>query len=81
MSLQPVSWDQQLIEKYNHAGPRYTSYPTAFEFSDNYVKQTSSVRLHVILNVRYRSTFTSRSAISSATSAAATKSSAQAAQS
>ena len=36
MSLQPVSWDQRLIEKYNYAGPRYTSYPTALEFSEAY---------------------------------------------
>ncbi len=31
MFLQPVSWGQQLIEKYNYAGPRYSSYPTALE--------------------------------------------------
>lgn len=36
MSLQPVSWDQRLIEKYNYAGPRYTSYPTALEFSPDF---------------------------------------------
>ena len=34
-SLQ-IDWDQALIEKYNYAGPRYTSYPTALEFSEQY---------------------------------------------
>lgn len=29
-------WDQQLIAKYDVAGPRYTSYPTAPQFDDNY---------------------------------------------
>lgn len=33
LSSQP-EWDQRRIEKYNGAGPRYTSYPTALEFSD-----------------------------------------------
>lgn len=35
MSSQQIEWDQRLIEKYNHAGPRYTSYPTALEFNEN----------------------------------------------
>ncbi|MGV3345211.1 oxygen-independent coproporphyrinogen III oxidase [Enterobacteriaceae bacterium LUAb1] len=35
-SMQHIEWDQELIQKYNHAGPRYTSYPTALEFSENY---------------------------------------------
>jgi oxygen-independent coproporphyrinogen-3 oxidase len=29
-------WDQELIEKYNYSGPRYTSYPTALEFTENF---------------------------------------------
>ncbi|WP_299489693.1 oxygen-independent coproporphyrinogen III oxidase [uncultured Shewanella sp.] len=29
-----MRWDQSLIEKYNHSGPRYTSYPTALEFNE-----------------------------------------------
>ncbi len=29
-------WDQDLINKYNISGPRYTSYPTALSFSDGY---------------------------------------------
>lgn len=29
-------FDQTLISKYNTQGPRYTSYPTALEFSDNF---------------------------------------------
>jgi len=36
-SLQ-IAWDQVLIEKYNYAGPRYTSYPTALEFSEDYTE-------------------------------------------
>ncbi|HAI07608.1 oxygen-independent coproporphyrinogen-3 oxidase [Pantoea sp. AN62] len=36
-SLQ-IDWDQALIEKYNYAGPRYTSYPTALEFSEQYAE-------------------------------------------
>ena len=29
-------WDQQLIEKYNITGPRYTSYPTALQFDEDF---------------------------------------------
>lgn len=29
-------WDQELINKYNLSGPRYTSYPTALEFKEGY---------------------------------------------
>lgn len=36
MSSQQIDWDQRLIEKYNYAGPRYTSYPTALEFIENF---------------------------------------------
>ncbi|NVJ61447.1 MAG: oxygen-independent coproporphyrinogen III oxidase [Gammaproteobacteria bacterium] len=28
-----IHWDQKLINRYNVSGPRYTSYPTALEFS------------------------------------------------
>jgi oxygen-independent coproporphyrinogen-3 oxidase len=38
MSSQQIDWDQRLIEKYNYAGPRYTSYPTALEFSEHYAE-------------------------------------------
>ncbi|WP_395376755.1 oxygen-independent coproporphyrinogen III oxidase [Marinicella sp. W31] len=31
-----IMWNQQLIEKYNITGPRYTSYPTALQFSDEF---------------------------------------------
>ena len=34
MSTQHVIWDDALIQKYNYSGPRYTSYPTALEFSE-----------------------------------------------
>ncbi len=34
MSSQQIIWDQELIQKYNYSGPRYTSYPTALEFHE-----------------------------------------------
>ncbi|WP_367109351.1 oxygen-independent coproporphyrinogen III oxidase [uncultured Psychrobacter sp.] len=34
MSKQLPSFDEALINKYNRSGPRYTSYPTALEFSE-----------------------------------------------
>ncbi|CAM2070147.1 oxygen-independent coproporphyrinogen III oxidase [Sulfidibacter corallicola] len=30
----PTSWDWDLIQRYDKAGPRYTSYPTAVQFHD-----------------------------------------------
>ncbi len=36
MSEHVIDWDSALIQKYNYSGPRYTSYPTALEFSDAY---------------------------------------------
>jgi oxygen-independent coproporphyrinogen-3 oxidase len=39
MSLAALStsgWDRQLIEKYDVAGPRYTSYPTALQFNERF---------------------------------------------
>ncbi|KIU32462.1 oxygen-independent coproporphyrinogen III oxidase [Atlantibacter hermannii] len=36
MSVQLIDWDLALIQKYNYSGPRYTSYPTALEFSDQF---------------------------------------------
>lgn len=43
-----VIWDQSLIEKYNYSGPRYTSYPTALEFNENFNEQDflSAVNLY-----------------------------------
>ena len=34
MKTQSIEFDAGLIEKYNRAGPRYTSYPTAVQFTD-----------------------------------------------
>lgn len=31
---QQIVWDQVVLDKYNYAGPRYTSYPTALEFHE-----------------------------------------------
>ncbi len=36
MSEQIIDWDLALIQKYNYSGPRYTSYPTALEFSEDF---------------------------------------------
>lgn len=36
MSMPEIEWDQALIEKYNASGPRYTSYPTALDFHENW---------------------------------------------
>lgn len=59
MSQQAVVWDSMLIQKYNYSGPRYTSYPTALEFKENfneaafsqaiarYPKRTLSVYVHI----------------------------------
>lgn len=34
-----IIWDQSLIQKYNYSGPRYTSYPTALEFNEQFTEQ------------------------------------------
>ncbi len=36
---QPLQWDTDLISKYDLAGPRYTSYPTAPQFHDGFSNQ------------------------------------------
>ncbi|MGL5949417.1 MAG: oxygen-independent coproporphyrinogen III oxidase [Aeromonas sp.] len=36
MHSEQFVWDQALIEKYNYSGPRYTSYPTALEFNEQF---------------------------------------------
>jgi len=36
MQMQKAEWDLPLIQKYNTSGPRYTSYPTALEFHQDY---------------------------------------------
>ncbi|MGQ4277496.1 oxygen-independent coproporphyrinogen III oxidase [Pseudidiomarina sp. E22-M8] len=35
-----VTWDQELIDKYNINGPRYTSYPTALALQPNFAHDT-----------------------------------------
>jgi oxygen-independent coproporphyrinogen-3 oxidase len=44
-----IEWDRDLIEKYDLAGPRYTSYPTALQFKDeftekDYIAQAEAMR-------------------------------------
>ncbi len=36
MKTQSIEFDPALIEKYNTAGPRYTSYPTAVQFTEDF---------------------------------------------
>ncbi len=36
MKISRLEWDEAVLKKYNVSGPRYTSYPTALEFSDDY---------------------------------------------
>ena len=36
MQFEKLVWDDALIQKYNYSGPRYTSYPTALEFSESF---------------------------------------------
>lgn len=45
--MQQLVWDQALIEKYNYSGPRYTSYPTALEFSESFNYQALMQATHV----------------------------------
>lgn len=42
MSLfnQPIHWDNNLIKRYDMAGPRYTSYPTAPQFREAFSEMT-----------------------------------------
>ncbi|QIM69628.1 oxygen-independent coproporphyrinogen III oxidase [Basfia succiniciproducens] len=37
--MSDIIWDLALIQKYNQSGPRYTSYPTALEFNENYTDE------------------------------------------
>lgn len=39
LSVPSSIWDAELIQKYNYSGPRYTSYPTALEFSENFTAE------------------------------------------
>ncbi|MCW8855460.1 MAG: coproporphyrinogen III oxidase, partial [Gammaproteobacteria bacterium] len=33
-----VEFDQELIKRYDKSGPRYTSYPTAVQFTEDYTE-------------------------------------------
>ncbi|WP_109432729.1 oxygen-independent coproporphyrinogen III oxidase [Aggregatibacter segnis] len=37
--MSEIIWDLALIQKYNQSGPRYTSYPTALEFNEQYTNE------------------------------------------
>ena len=72
MSVQQIDWDLALIQKYNYSGPRYTSYPTALEFSEDFGEQAF---LQAVARYPERPlslyVYISRSAISFVTSAVA----------
>ncbi len=53
MSVQQIDWDLALIQKYNYSGPRYTSYPTALEFSEDFGEQAFYKPWRAILSVHY----------------------------
>lgn len=61
MSYSSISWDIDLIQKYNYSGPRYTSYPTALEFNERYteadflqaVKRHSSQTLSLYVHIPF----------------------------
>ncbi|EPE38024.1 oxygen-independent coproporphyrinogen III oxidase [Candidatus Photodesmus anomalopis] len=38
-----VLWDRNILEKYNCSGPRYTSYPTALEFHEDFTLTDYSI--------------------------------------
>lgn len=48
--MEKFVWDQSLIEKYNYNGPRYTSYPTAVEFNENFTYKASIQAVDVYPN-------------------------------
>ncbi len=50
---QPIEWDEQLIQRYDLAGPRYTSYPTAPQFSESF-SQSALFRAIVRSNLAHR---------------------------
>ncbi|GLP95419.1 oxygen-independent coproporphyrinogen III oxidase [Paraferrimonas sedimenticola] len=56
-----ISWDQAMIQKYNYSGPRYTSYPTALEFNEEFaetdlltaIESSDSRKLSIYLHVPF----------------------------
>lgn len=40
VTTQHIEWDNDLINRYDLAGPRYTSYPTAPQFQDSFAETT-----------------------------------------
>lgn len=50
---QPIEWDQSIIQRYDLAGPRYTSYPTAPQFQDSF-SQSALFRAIVRSNLAHR---------------------------
>lgn len=50
---QPLEWDEPLIQRYDLAGPRYTSYPTAPQFQESF-SQSALFRAIVRSNLAHR---------------------------
>lgn len=50
---QPIEWDQSIIQRYDLAGPRYTSYPTAPQFQESF-SQSALFRAIVRSNLAHR---------------------------
>lgn len=50
---QPIEWDESLIQRYDLAGPRYTSYPTAPQFQEAF-SQSALFRAIVRSNLAHR---------------------------
>lgn len=48
-----IDWDEQLIQRYDLAGPRYTSYPTAPQFQESF-SQSALFRAIVRSNLAHR---------------------------
>ena len=42
-------WNRELVEKYNISGPRYTSYPTALQFSDDFTAEDLKKTLSALM--------------------------------
>jgi len=73
--LNAIQWDSSLIRRYDQAGPRYTSYPTAVQFHER-ISQFDllhALRAAAKRCARCRCMCISRSARTFATTAPATR--------
>jgi len=70
-----ILWDTDLIRRYDQAGPRYTSYPTALSFTavEKPTENLSAALAGAITPAPCRSIYTSPFVHTSVTTAAATR--------